>query len=488
MQRHSGLPTALAALMLSAVPPCAFAGVDYTEGLFIVNEDWYGHQNSTVNYLLPDSPDGECWHYRAFQAENPGKELGCTNQYGTIFNGRFYFIAKQEKDPGAKTIGGRITVADAHSMKLLHQQTLIDPSGAQCDGRSFIGVDPHKGYVSSSNGVWVFDLDSYTITGQVEGTANPYAGKGNDKPNYDPTGSLYKGQSGTMVAAAGKIFLAHQEYGLLVIDPALDKVTDTIPMDIASEGAGIGSVVKAKDGSLWISVASDKQGLGSTVLKLVRLDPATLATEVIELPAGGYAPSNSWYAWTPDSFCASSIENTLYWQGSENTWFCGENIFRYDIDKRELTKIIDLKADGENWKLYGCSMRVDPRTDDLYMSLYHEFGDPTYITRRYTSSGVKVRDYDMISNYWFPSIPVFPEEAYLAGIDAVTTESSGRLSFSNGEIVCHGLAGEQLTLLTLSGQTAAVYRITESAEHISPMLPAGIYIARCGNSVLKFSN
>ena len=35
--------------------------VDYTKGTFIVNEDWYGHQNSTVNFL---SDDGK-WTLRA---------------------------------------------------------------------------------------------------------------------------------------------------------------------------------------------------------------------------------------------------------------------------------------------------------------------------------------------------------------------------------------------------------------------------------------
>ena len=37
--------------------------VDYSDGVFIVNEDWYGHQNSTVNFL---TNQGE-WIYRAFQ-------------------------------------------------------------------------------------------------------------------------------------------------------------------------------------------------------------------------------------------------------------------------------------------------------------------------------------------------------------------------------------------------------------------------------------
>ena len=52
--------------------------VDYTKGTFIVNEDWYGHQNSSVNFL---SDDGT-WTYNAFQRENPGPEVGCTSQFG----------------------------------------------------------------------------------------------------------------------------------------------------------------------------------------------------------------------------------------------------------------------------------------------------------------------------------------------------------------------------------------------------------------------
>ena len=36
---------------------------DYSDGVFFVNEDWYGHQNSTVNFL---TNDGE-WIYRVFQ-------------------------------------------------------------------------------------------------------------------------------------------------------------------------------------------------------------------------------------------------------------------------------------------------------------------------------------------------------------------------------------------------------------------------------------
>ncbi|MDE6227993.1 MAG: DUF5074 domain-containing protein [Muribaculaceae bacterium] len=400
----------------------AFAETDYSKGIFIVNEDWYGHQNSTVNFLMPDNPDGNYWEYRVIQKENPGIELGCTNQFGAIWHDKFYFIAKQAKDPGASVTGGRITVADARTMKVIFQSELIDPSGAQCDGRGFIGVDEHKGYISSSNGVWIFDLDTYAVKGMIPGTDNPNAG--DDKPNTDPTGSLYFGQSGSMVMASGKVFLAHQQAGVIVIDPVEDKVVKVIGMDMVAEGAGIGSVIVAKDGSVWASVAKDTKGTGSTLPFLIRIDPISLASEVIPLEDGFFPPSNSWYAWTPDTFCASSVTNTLYWSGGSNSWFSGKYVYKFDILSRKATKIIDLDADGEDWKVYGCSMRLHPVTDELYVSLYRQFSIPTYITRRYDCAGNKLKDYQMISNYWFPSIPVFPQsQADDSGVEEIFNQN-----------------------------------------------------------------
>lgn len=400
---------------------------DYTQGIIWVNEDWYGHRNSTVNYLLPDDPDGDFWKYRIVQTENPGMELGCTNQYGALWHDRLYLIAKQDKDPGASITGGRITVCDAKTMKILHQQSLIDPSGAQCDGRGFLGVDEHKGYISSSNGVWVFDLDTYTVLGQVEGSANPNAGGDNDKPTTDPTGSLYHGQSGMMVSAAGKVFVAHQQYGLLIVDPVEDKVKDVISMDIVQPGAGIGSIVKSKEGDLWLSIAKNLQGTGAFLNYIVRLDPNSLEYEIIPIEDNLYPPSNSWYAWTPDAFVASTVQNCLYWKGGPNRWFTGTKIYKFDCDTRQQSLFIDLEEEGANWKLYGCAIGVHPVTDELYMALYHEFGTPTYIIRRYSSSGEKIYDYDMIMNYWFPSMPIFPQSKNNGGssdIEELMNEST----------------------------------------------------------------
>ncbi len=420
------------------------ADIDYTKGVVFINEDWYGHQNSTVNYLLPDDPGGEYWHYRVIQSENPGVELGCTNQYGALWDGRLYMIAKQEKDPGASVVGGRVTVADASTMKVIKQLQLIDPSGAQCDGRAFVGVTDKKGYVSSSNGMWILNLETLEIEGQVKGSANPNAGGDNDKPNSDPTSSLYFGQTGAMILAEGKVFAVHQQYGLLVVDPEKDEVVETLTMDIVDDAieadtgtrprrtSGIGStIVQSKDGYLWHSVAKNVQGTGAAVPYIVRVDPKTLERKVIAIAGDDiFPPSNSWYAWTPDPFCASSVTNRLYWCGGQNSWFTNYRVFRYDIDTGKVEKIIDFNEQDGDWHVYGCSLGIHPETDELYASLFHKFVDPTYVTRRFDADGNMLKDYPMISNYWFPSLPVFPQAAGCSsGVDDVAADEDGSVEY-----------------------------------------------------------
>lgn len=456
----------------------ASENIDYTDGVFFVNEDWYGHQNSTINFLNPNASSGEEWHYRVFQKENPGKELGCTNQYGAIHDGRFFLIAKQAKDPGAKITGGRITVADAITMKMLFQSELIDPSGNQCDGRGFAGLDSHKGYISTSHGVWVFDLDKYSVTKMVEGTENPYGYSSGG--NTNSAGALYHGQCGSMLITEGKLFVAHQEYGLLVVNTETDIVEHTISMDIVEKDAGIGSIVLSKDGNIWASIAKSKDGLGATLPYLVKINPSSLQYEIIEIPETIFAPANSWYAWTPDAFCSSNQRNLLYWNGGANSWFSTDKIFRYDIDNNKFSEIIDLSqetAQSVKWKLYGCSMRVHPDTDELYMSLFHEFGTPVYITRTYDCNGIKLREYPMIENYWFPSIPVFPDSKKQSGIEANTLSGiKPTVNISNRRLTVLNGCGKELHIYNLQGRRCFSVKIDSDDFSTELLIPSGFYI------------
>lgn len=395
--------------------------VDYTKGTFIVNEDWYGHQNSTVNFL---TDEGE-WVYRVVQKENPGVELGATVQYGAIYGDKFFIIAKQSKDPGASIMGGRITICDAKTMKVLKQieNIAVDDNGSSiADGRGFLGVDEHKAYVGTSNGIYVLDLDKLEITGSVGG-----AGTDSD----DPYQQLYGGQIGNMVRVNDRVFAVHQKNGLLVINPATDEVEQTVE---APEGWGFGSVVLSKDGNLWLSLAASS-GSGQADTRIVKLNPATLEQTVIECPEGIFGPANSWYAWTPDCFCASKQNNVLYWNGGNSSWFSGKTVYKYDIDSNTFSTFIDYNDDPDGWQIYGCSFRIDPVTDEAVVSLYKGYGDPTYVVRKYDNEGKQIAEYSMISNYWFPSLPVFPdnEAPVIADIDPVslTTEDGTTVSLKD---------------------------------------------------------
>lgn len=370
----------------------------YTDGVFIVNEDWFGHQNSTVNWL---SSAGE-WTYRAFQKANSGKELGATTQYGTIYGDKFYLMSKQEKDQGATITGGRITVCDAKTLKCLKQIPVISTNKegfSNADGRAFLGVDLHKGYVSTSNGIYIYDMDKMEVGAQVKGTGNP---------NTDPYGSLYKGQVGSMVRVNDRVFAVHQSSGLMVIDAQGDSLLKVIQPPFERDSLrGYGSVVLSKDGNLWLSMARDQTGRGTTLPYLIKVNPVSLDTVRVLLPKDIVSPSNSWYAWTPDAFCASTQHNCLYWGGGYDSWFTGMQVVKYDIDENRFVRLIDFSSTG--WRIYGASFRVHPVTDELYMSLYHDVQDPTYVVHRYSNEGILLDEYPMITNYWFPSLPVFPD-------------------------------------------------------------------------------
>lgn len=147
--------------------------------------------------------------------------------------------------------------------------------------------------------------------------------------------------------------------------------------------------------------------------------PTTLTVQQVDIPtaSGIEEIPNSWYAWTADGFCASTKENKIYWKGQgTGSWFTGYKIFCYDIDKNEFYKVFDFgKVEGE-WRLYGTGFRIDPVSDDMYCFWYHEFLNPEHELAVVATDGrgekngtIKGRyPYD-ITNYWFPALPVFPD-------------------------------------------------------------------------------
>lgn len=358
------------------------ATVDYTNGVFIVNEDWFGHRNSTTNYL---TRDGKFVY-------NNTTEIGATACFGAAWGNRYYIIAKQAKDGGAKVEGGRITICDANTMRIIKQ--IKDINGNE-DGRSFCGVDEHKAYVSTSKGIYTLNLDELTVGAAVK--------------NADG-GDAKLGKCGNMVRLGDYVYATEYGKSLRIIDCNTDRIVATI------SSANVYSITMSKDGQLWVST---NKGIS-------RVNTESRQLEEITLPSGISVPANSSFAWTPDGFCASLQNNVIYWTSTS-----GKNtplIFKYDIDNNKFAKVVDLTNDPENRSIYGCSFRVDTKTDNLYLTAAVGYNND-YKVRRYDADGKQLAEYvmdDKEKNYWFPGMFVFPdvEDPIAGNIDAVNVEEN----------------------------------------------------------------
>lgn len=356
------------------------ATVDYTQGVFIVNEDWFSHRNSTTNYL---TRDGKFVY-------NNTTEIGATACFGAAWGNRYYIVAKQAKDGGAKVEGGRITICDANTMRIIKQIKDIDGNN---EGRSFCGVDEHKAYVSTSKGIYTLNLDELTVGAAVK--------------NADG-GDAKLGECGNMVRLGDYVYATEYGKSLRIIDCNNDRIAATIT-------ANVYSITMSKDGQLWVS--TDKG--------ISRVNTESRQLEEIALPSGVSVPAKS-YAWTPDGFCASLQNNVIYWTSTS-----GEKttiIFKYDIDNNKFAKVVDLTNDPENRSIYGCSFRVDTKTDNLYLTAAVGYNND-YKVRRYDADGKQLAEYvmaDKDKNYWFPGMFVFPdtEDPIVGNINAVNVEEN----------------------------------------------------------------
>ena len=356
------------------------ATVDYTQGVFIVNEDWFGHRNSTTNYL---TRDGKFVY-------NNTTEIGATACFGAAWGNRYYIIAKQAKDGGAKVEGGRITICDANTMRIIKQIKDIDGDN---DGRSFCGVDEHKAYVSTSKGIYTLNLDELTVGAAVK--------------NADG-GDAKLGECGNMVRLGDYVYATEYGNSLRIIDCNTDRIVATIT-------AKVYSITMSKDGQLWVS--TDKG--------ISRVNTETNKLETISLPEGINVPANSNGAWCPDGLCASMQNNVIYW--TSVSWNILK-VFKYDIDNNEFAKVVDLTNDADKWKMYSASnLRVDPVTDNLYVSLFKDWGSQDYAVRIYDNKGTQLNEYELTQkSFWFPGMFVFPdvEDPIVGNIDAVNVEEN----------------------------------------------------------------
>lgn len=335
-------------------------------GFWVVNEDWFGHDNGSVNYFKQNSATSYTPSYRAYRAANDGEKLGVTTQFGTVWGDNIYMMSKQ---------GNRLVVADAKTMK--KKAALTELGG---DGRGFVGISETKAYAGHSKGIAVFDLTSFQITKQIDGVS---------------------GEIGMMCCASGRVFAVSSKR-LFIINAQTDELEKSIDGEFYT-------LARSKDGSVWVA---GKDGLTC-------YNPTTLDTETIAYPSGA-SVYGSWFAWNAGGLCASTQENVLYWTTGSSSWTI-DKVYKYDIDAKSGSMIYEVGKSDKNQQLqiYGAGLRVDPLTDELVLTLAYGYTNNNWIYKL-DNTGTEITHFEVNGGtadsedvnsgyYWFPALPVFED-------------------------------------------------------------------------------
>jgi len=382
----------------------------YTDGTLVLNEEWFGHTNGGMNYI---TPEGEMM-YQVYERENPGMSFGCTSQYAAIWAGKLIAISKQAVDKGDPLPGGgRVVVADAKTLK---RQGSIDDlmfgdETKSSDGRAVVGATPSKVYVSSSNGIYVVDIDEVKIIGKIT--------------DFDESGSagadLYSGQTGDMVNAGRYVFGIKQATGGFAIDTETDKVVKKYPMTTVQ------GVTQTSDGNVWFASVVDG------CAHFTCINPQTLEENEemsVTFPSTVAYPTCSWGAWRNTPFIGSHSRNTIWFSagggiagGSDKDKYYGWDV---GSDPNTLKPVFDM---GEanligshanvSQKTYG-TLRYDDRSGELIVMTTENKASGHY---RYNwthfinpATGEIARTIALRPYYWFQAFAIFPDK-YDAVID-----------------------------------------------------------------------
>lgn len=368
---------------------------EYSNGFFIINEDWFGHRNGSVNWVASDGTV-----YYDVEAVANGLDvgdsetvLGSTTQFGQIYGDSFFISSKQ---------GTRFVVLDA---KTLEQKASFDVTGAG-DGRDICAVSTDKVYVGGSNGIIIYNTADDTFGNHIEG--------------------LSGNQIGMIVRVGKYVFAVEQKVGIRVVDPEQDKVITTI------ENSSVQGLTVTKDGYIWCTLPSSKS--------LLRINPISLETEIISIDT---QIVSTWGAYRPDYVCSSYAENALFVAGGSS--FSPKSINKFNIDdKGNLTKDetfnFSIPEEYSSMFFYG-SPRVNPTTGDLIITGTMSYSGPFKLLYINPQTGeiekiTELKSADGSTRYWFPSVPVMSDDAVpVINLDDISFDGDESLVIPVAEIV-----------------------------------------------------
>ncbi len=354
-----------------------------TDGIYFVNEGWYGHDCGSINYLDRES---NTLVQDIFAIQNPDKSLGTTSQYAELFGDKLFVVSKQK---GSNGNGGIISILDANTLELLGE---VNEVGGKSSGvNSICGVSAEKAYIGSDTGIYILNLSDYSVSGPIKNTEIQ-------------SSSILKYKYGEMVRLGKYVFAVENYGGLLVIDYNTDNLVANIDMMTA-----INPIVTA-DGSLYITNNDDAR-------EFIKVDPETLDIEEIDVKADNKAAvANIWSTWKKAPIACDATENIAYYARKDES----STIDKYDFDKDEYVSnfiTLPVSANGKQQVLYGGGISVDQKTGYIVLTAT-ESGWGTHYAQNWIyfvdpATGNIIEDMTVrpTDYYWFPAMAVYSVEA-----------------------------------------------------------------------------
>ena len=397
----------------------------FTNGIIFVNEDRYGPNQGSLNFYNYDYEEME---YNVFALMNPGTKLGVTTQFGQLFGDKLFLVSKQANasEASGSTIGSRLAVLDAATLR--QQGSVLrfhESPDSVYDGRSYCAVNNDKGYISTSGGIFIFDVPTMSVTGAIEGTLSSARGDAN---------SLYHDQCGDMVRFGQYVFAVQQGRGLHVIDPVTDALVATVPFP------NIVTVFVTAGGNLYVANNSreiyDYSG-GPYEANFTRVNPVTFEVEEVFDLGQTHGAMSSWGSWRACMVCVDPHAERVYYNYDEYQ----NSISSYDFTSRTFTDAlitlpegVEINWDGTKEKqgLYSSAISFDPHTGDMVVQTieaaplsYQNFNHNWVLFYDANTLELK-RQIRLRDAYWFPAMAVYPDVSAPTVIVADTQLGQGK--------------------------------------------------------------
>lgn len=296
--------------------------VDYTHpgGTFFVIEGNMTTENGTVVYI--DQYMRE--HTDVYENSNGGAELGNVVQDMYINNGKIYFLSQNGNSMGG---ADRFVICNGRTLKKEYSHPMaFNSDGGVPVWPQHLVVANNKAFIQYStsdmelsSGIRVFDLNSKILaTKDIEGTYGTFTKEGALK--------------GRMLISKGKIYAGLGE-GIVIIDPATDKVDKTI-----NYGQQVKGLVKGADGNIHIAIAGKFTGsvyapIFTSKPKIVGIDHDGKQVYESELD-GVNLPVAPWSPWI--NMSASFKDDYLYFVATDA--FSATELARFNYKTKEFKK------------------------------------------------------------------------------------------------------------------------------------------------------